>query len=151
MTELTSLEATRDGEDDVLPGALVRDLVTRNEEAIDALLVRLAEAEREADSVEQSVRDHPAVGWLSADEVARLVPEASEPTVVDDGRPRTTVVDRPAAPLPSTGRARTSVAPRAGGAGEEPQGFMARLTHSHLWWRIGIALVVVALLLVKLG
>jgi hypothetical protein len=153
MTEVTGLEAV--GVDDgapMLPGDLVRGLVSRNEEAIDALLAHLDEVERSAAAAERSVREHPGLSLLPPGEAEQLIPAPPAPVVVvDDGRPRTTVVDR-SRPTPSPGgRSRASRATAGTAALEMSKGWLTRLTTSHLWWRIGIVLVVVALLLVKFG
>ena len=149
---------------DVLPGHLVRDLVNRNEEEIEALVARLTEVEAAAEAVEQEVRVHPGLALLDPDVVADLVPEPTVPEI-DPDRPRTTVVrraspgtssdqrgGRPATPTPTTTPTTTSMstAPVATPT-EAPPGLVGRLTTSHWWWRIGIVLVLVALVLLKFG
>jgi len=134
---------------DVLPGDLVRDLVTRNEEEIESLLARLAEVEDRAEAAERDVRGHPGLTLLDPEVAADLVPEPAAPEV-DPDRPRTTVVRRAGtdAPAPRSG-ART----RASAAEPVPTGtgLAGRVTTSHWWWRIGIVLVLVALALLKFG
>jgi hypothetical protein len=136
-----------DDDADVLSGDLVRDLVTRNEEEIEALLARLDAAERLAATTERSVRQHPAFAFLDPDEATRLVPGPPGPVIVDDGRPQTTVVPRSLPPACAAGGSVEFARPSR----ERPKGFVGRLTTSHWWWRIGIALVAVALLIIKVG
>ena len=136
---------------DVLPGDLVRDLVNRNEEEIESLLARLTEIESEAEVAEWDVRAHPGLALLDPDVAADLVPEPVAPDV-DPDRPRTTVVRRAALDAPAVRPGRRSGAvtsPTAPAA--TPTGLVGRLTTSHWWWRIGIVLVLVALVLVKFG
>lgn len=135
----------------ILSGDLVRDLVTRNEEAIEALLARLGDAEHLAAVAEQSVREHPAFALLEADEAARLVPGPAEPTAVDGGRPLTTVVRRPMPPASATDRPGGSSTPPVNGSGQPARSLAGRITVSHWWWRVGIALVAVALVILKVG
>ena len=155
MPDVRGLEAVGiDDDASVLPGDLVRDLVNRNEEAIEALVARANEIEARAEAAEQSVREHPALALLDPDEAARIVVEPPEPTVVDDGRPKTTVVHRPSRNSSSGAPPDGSVAttgPTAPAGESAPTGFLGRLATSHWWWRIGIALVLVAFLLLKFG
>ena len=80
-----------------------------------------------------------------------MIPDPPVPAVIDDGRPRTTVVQRPRYPAPdpraTSMPARGVVTPRV----EVPPGVVGRIIQSHWWWRIGIALVVVALIILKVG
>ena len=142
----------------MLPGDLVRELVTRHEEEIEALVARADEAEARADAAERAVREHPAFALLDPDEATRLVPEPPEPVDVDDGRPRTTVVERSPANRSGAVRSPSGATPTPGSSPapaatspDVPPGFVARITTSHWWWRIGIALVAIALLLLKFG
>jgi hypothetical protein len=156
VPDVQSLEAVGiDDDASVLPGDLVRDLVNRNEEAIEALVARANDIEAAAEAAERSVREHPAVALLDPAEAARLLVETPEPAVADDGRPRTTVVHRSSRDTPTVAPVDGSVAaPVATGvrAGDTaPTGFFGRLATSHWWWRIGIALVLVAFLLLKFG
>ena len=93
-------------------------------------------------------------GWraLDPDVAADLVPEPAEPAI-DPARPRTTVVRRSApgdpverAPVGERGTPTPTTA-----APDPPTGLVGRLTTSHWWWRIGIVLVLVALVLLKFG
>jgi hypothetical protein len=155
VPDVRSLEAVgTDGDAAVLPGDLVRDLVNRNEDAIEALVARANEIEARAEAAERAVREHPGLALLDPAEASRLVTETPEPAVVDDGRPRTTVVNRPSYNTPA-GAPRDGAPTRVGTgapAGESAStGFFGRLATSHWWWRIGIALVLVAVLLLKFG
>ena len=138
-------------EGEVLSGEVVRALFDRNEESLSALQEELAAAAQEADAAEARVRAHPGVGLLSADEVGDLLPPAPEASAA--GPPsadaaRTTVVHRPRP-------ASTSGEQVPGGAGDPPEvderGRMTRLVTGHWVWKAGIALMVVALLLLKFG
>ena len=139
---------------DVLPGHLVRELVNRNEEEIEALVARLTDIEAAAEAVEQEVRDHPGLALLDPDVAAVLVPEPTVPEV-DPDRPRTTVVRRATPGVSSDQRTgRSSTAPTTAPVAtptEPPSGLVGRLTTSHWWWRIGIVIVLVALVLLKFG
>jgi len=135
----------------VLSGDVVRALVTRHEEELEALVVRAEEIESEAEAVERAVREHPGFALLDPDEAARLVPVPPVPGPVDDGRPRTTVVQRSAPEAPAGARTERSARPPVGAQDDLRPGFFGRLGTSHWWWRIGIALVVVALVLLKVG
>ncbi len=133
---------------DVLPGDLVRDIVTRNEEEIESLLARLADVEARAEEAERAVRTHAGLALVAPDVAAGLVPEPP-PRKVDPDRPRTIVVQR-AAPAPAR-RERQRTATRPAPPAERSTGFVGRLTTSHWWWRIGIVLVLVAVVLLKFG
>ena len=140
---------------DVLDGALVRELVARHEAEIADLEDRLAVAEASAADVERTVRRHPALLLLHPDDVRRLVPEPTEPHSTDGPPPRTTVVHRTAAPPPATERTPVR-ADRAGPVDAHPTdtgpaGLGSRIVRSHWWWRVGIAVVIVAVLLLKFG
>lgn len=138
---------------DVLPGDLVRDLVNRNEDEIETLLARLAETEVLAEEAEWAVRAHPGLALVAPDVAERLLPQpgAPDPDIGAD-RPRTTVVTRGAPGPTARGRngattAHAAPSPAAGAS----RGFVGRLTTSHWWWRIGIGLVLVAVVLLKVG
>jgi|GEM_PF-3347620 len=158
MPDLDELERLAQGgmEDgnSVLSGALVRDLVVRNEDVIDALSARLAEVESQADEIAQAVRNHPAFTQLDPAVAKRLTTERAPAAGPGGNRPVTTVVDRPATPAtpaaPGRGGTRSPTRPARAEA-ERPDGLMGRLSRSHWWWRIGVAAVVVALLLLKFG
>ena len=109
MPETHRLDATGPGDSpDVLPGDLVRDIVTRNEEAIESLLARLADVEARAEEAELAVRQHPGLALVAPDVAAGLVPGPTTPEA-DPDRPRTTVVQRSApAPAPR-GRNRSTL------------------------------------------
>jgi hypothetical protein len=138
--------------DDVLDGDLVRDLVSRHEAEIADLEARLGAAEAAAEEAERAVRRHPALVLLHPDEVRALLPEPTGPSGTAGRAPATTVVRREAAP-PPTDRVAGSRQADAGSPATEPSdaGLGARIIRSHWWWRVGIVLVVVALLLLKLG
>ena len=152
MAEVTGLEgvAVYDGAS-VLSGDVVRALVTSHEEELEALVTRAEEIEHEADAAERAVRDHPGFALLDPDEAARLVPVPTTPEPVDDGRPRTTVVQRSTPEARVGARTERSARPPVGAQDDHRPGFFGRLGTSHWWWRIGIALVVVALVLLKVG
>jgi hypothetical protein len=78
---VVSDKPTPTGPADVIAGAVVRELVDRNEREIGALQHELDAALREAETAEQQVADHPAAGERT-------------PRSVPDGWPRTTVVTR---------------------------------------------------------
>ena len=152
MPEVDALEVAGVGEGtSILSGDLVRDLVARNEDVIEALETRLAEIEHLAADAERRVRDHPALALLEPEDVRDLVPNPPVAAVIDDGRPRTTVVQRPRSPAPvpaaTSTPARGVVAPRV----KVPAGVVGRIVQSHWWWRIGIAVVVVSLIILKVG
>jgi hypothetical protein len=138
---------------DVLPGDLVRDLVTRNEDEIETLLARLAELEAQAEEAELAVRRHPGLALVAPDVAERLLPLPQALDVEPGaGRPRTTVVTRGAQARSDTGQAGATTAPGpASPVTGESKGVLGRLTTSHWWWRIGIVLVLVALVLLKVG
>lgn len=139
---------------DTLPGDVVRQLVEQHEEELEALAAELARARREAEEVEALVRHHPALGLLGPDEASRLVPPsvrapgAAEVTATS-GPPRTTVVRRPSArpsgpdPAPAVGDPVPT--------GPSERSAATRLVTSHWIWKAGVALTVVALLLLKFG
>ena len=152
MPEVAGLEAVAvDDEASVLSGEVVHDLVSRHEDEIEALVARVEEIEARAAAAERTVREHPGFALLDPDEAERLVPASPAPEPVDDGRPRTIVVRRSAPAGATAGRTDPSSSPPAGPADEAASGFLGRLATSHWWWRIGIALVVVAILLLKVG
>ena len=154
MTTAPGPEATDWPEgDDVLEGDLVRELVARHEAEIADLETRLAAAESDAAEAERAVRRHPALVLLHPDEARDLLPEPSGPSGAGGRPPATTVVrrevavpvvDRNPVTRPADGHASPAPEPAGGGLG-------ARIVRSHWWWRVGIVLVVVALLLLKLG
>lgn len=140
------------GADDVLPGEVVRTLFDRNEQVLDALRIELDEATADADAAESRVRAHPALGLLAADEVKVLVPPDRTPVAtgpVSTDPPRTTVDRRPSRSAPPVGPAVPGPAP-VGVVTDEPSG-VTRLLTSHWIWKVGVAVVVVALLLLKFG
>jgi hypothetical protein len=152
VPEVDALEVAGVGEGtSILSGELVRDLVARNEDVIEALETRLTEIERLAAEAERAVRSHPALAKVDPEVARGLIPDPPVPAVIDDGRLRTTVVQRPRYPAPGPVATSTPtpgvVAPRV----EVPPGVVGRFVQSHWWWRIGIALVVVALIILKVG
>ena len=142
----------RDGTE-VLAGDLVRDLVARHEAEIADLEARLAEVEGAADAAERAVRRHPALVLLHPDEARRLLPEPAPSTGGAERPPATTVVRRSAPPPPPGPDAGSRHADGAATSEAEADevGLATRFVRSHWWWRVGIALVVVALLLLKVG
>jgi len=152
MPDVAGLDAI-DVDDDVavLSGDVVRALVTRHEDEIESLVARAEEIEAEAEAAERAVREHPGFALLDPDEADRLVPVPPAPEPVDDGRPRTTVVRRSAPSAPTGAQTDRSARAPTGATDDAQLGFFGRLGTSHWWWRIGIALVVVALVLLKVG
>ena len=142
-----------------LPGDVVRELVERHERELESLAADLDRARREADAAEGRIRAHPALDLLGPDEVARLVPAAVEPgsrppKVV--AVPRTTVDRRPRTSEPPVvqpgGGADGDPAHRPVGTGPaDTRSAGSRLVTSHWVWKAGVALTVVALLLLKFG
>ncbi|MGA2838079.1 MAG: hypothetical protein ABSF84_15915 [Acidimicrobiales bacterium] len=137
----------------VLPGDAVRDLVERHERELESLADDLAEARLEADAVEARIRDHPALGLLTPDEVTRLLPPApaAKPTSAPASGPPRTTVDRrprPQGPTGSDGRGHEG---RTTEPDTPPRSRASGLVTSHWVWKAGIAITVVALLLLKFG
>ena len=127
----------------------------RHEAEIADLEARLTVAEAAADAAERAVQRHPALVLLHPDEARRLLPEPAGPTGAGERRSATTVVRRTPPPSPAAGngpgsRGADGAASHPGPAPEDA-GLATRFIRSHWWWRVGIALVVVALLLLKLG
>ena len=157
MTTAPGPDATqRPMGEDVLAGDLVRDLVARHEAEIADLEARLAATEAAAEEAERAVRRHPALVRLHPDEARALLPVPTGSSGTAGRPPATTVVHRetPAPPGgshpgPDTGRGGGPASPTA--AEPEPAGLATRIVRSHWWWRVGIVLVVVALLLLKWG
>ncbi len=188
---------------EVIPGDVVRDLVARKEQEIEALLGELDEALREADEAERLAGDHPAVASApvvdhhdpapasapvdapseeakatgpSGPVTARVststhggnaavlpvtdAPLPSPPRTTVDNRPRTTVDNRPPATqtavTPSAAVATT--APSSAGsstatatpAPARADGWAERF-RSHLMFKAGVALTLVALIILKFG
>ncbi len=147
---------------DIVPGDLVRDLVARHEAEIADLEARLAVADAAAGVAERAVRRHPALVLLHPDEVRRLVPDPVDPAASVGRRPATTVVRRAPPAGGSAGKVTDDASPAgprgvagtggtANSARPPDAGLGSRIIRSHWWWRAGIALVVVALLLLKFG
>jgi hypothetical protein len=82
----------------ILSGELVRDLVARNEDVIEALETRLPEIERLAAEAERAVRAPPALAKVDPEVARGIIPDPPLPAVIDNGRARTTVVQRPRDP-----------------------------------------------------
>ena len=132
----------------------MRELVARHEAEIADLEARLTVAEAAAGAADGPCGGTPRLILLHPDEARRLAPDPVEPAGNTASRPRTTVVRRNAASVGRATPAAVVTAPGdhpAGGPGSEPGGLGSRIVRSHWWWRVGIALVVVALLLLKLG
>jgi len=152
VPDVTGLEGVAVDEGaSALSGDVVRALVTRHEEELEALVARAEELENEAAAAERAVREHPGFALLDPDEAARLIPAPPAPGPVDDDRPRTTVVQRASPEVATGARSDRSTRPPAEAQDATRPGFFGRLGTSHWWWRIGIALVVVALVLLKVG
>lgn len=144
-TDETGALDPRPATDDAVPGEIVRDLVARNEEAIADLEARLTLAEAEAAASERAVRRHPALVLLPPDEARQLLPAAPRgPRPPSPGA--TTVVRR--APTAPAAAAPPSATPAPDGP---PLSLGSRLVRSHWWWRVGIVLVLVAVVLLKVG
>ena len=123
----------------------------RNEQVLDALRRELDDAVAEADAAEAQVRAHPALGLLAADEVEMLVPPERtpdlDPTTSGDVAPRTVVDRRPSSARPPAGAAAVDPALEA----DDRRSALGRLVTGHWVWKAGVAVVVVAVLLLKFG
>lgn len=161
----------------VVDGDEVRQLVDRTESEIDALRRRLDVARRETAEVERALLEHPSVACLDAMPADLAVTEAAPLTSppMPPGDSRTVVDRRPAgtaqrtttattgAPASSRRRRRTTFGagnPRAAGAprrGRRPSGAKGRrhaprATWISGWaWKVGLALMAAALVLLKVG
>ena len=139
---------------DVMPGDVVRTLFDRNEQVLAALRLELDEAERETDAAESRVRSHPALGLLAPDEVEVLVPAAREAAgglPLAALPPRTTVVRRPRATPSAADGGPEARGDGGAGTADDTRTRAARLVTSHWVWKAGVAVTVVALLLLKFG
>jgi hypothetical protein len=141
---------------DALPGEVVRNLFDRNEQVLEALRSEFDEVVREADAAEAKLRAHPALGLLAADEAAMLVPVPSDRREPGATTPtelaRTTVDPRPrptAPPGPAVPDVPGGSDPRDGNGTGKTR--VSRLIASHWVWKCGVAVTVVALLLLKFG
>jgi hypothetical protein len=161
----------------VVDGDEVRETVARSERQIEVLLGELAVARREADEAERRVSQHPSAIWLDAlPEALAVTPDApvtvspSDPVQVPMTTPVAssgpTVVDRRPSLAEQTG-APTSAASGASAAPAGPsrrrrsrpgrqrsrrgrQALRSILTTGWLW-KVGLVLVIGALVLLKLG
>ena len=148
MSDVRGAPVAGAADGDALPGEAVRTLFDRNEQVLEALRLELADAVAEADGAEARVRTHPALGLLAADEVHMLVPPEREPADVAEPSgdpPRTTVDRRPSTVRPSSG------VPAVPAEEEDGRGRVGRLVTGHWVWKAGVAVVVVALALLKFG
>jgi hypothetical protein len=94
---------------DVIPGDVVRELVARKEQEIEALLAELDDARREAEESERQLRDHPAL--VGADP---SIPEgATVATTPADVGPTDDPPDREAPGWAGPGNGATGVRPAA--------------------------------------
>lgn len=156
---------------EMVAASVVRELIDRNEREIEGLLVELGVALREAREAELHLAQHPRVGDLEAGPPRELA-RRTEPTESIPARairrqaPRTTVVSRPRTPS-------TPTIEHAGGATEEVDppppdrppaptgprhavkreraGRLGLATRSNALFKIGVAVTLVALLLLKFG
>ena len=149
-TRSTPVAGPTDGE--ALPGEAVRTLFDRNEQVLEALRLELEAAVAEADDAEARVRTHPALGLLAADEVQMLVPPErprDDPATLPAGPPLTTVDRRPSVARPAPGQVAGPV--DGGDVDVDGRTRIGRLVTGHWVWKAGVAVVVVALLLLKFG
>ena len=137
----------------VVTGEIVRELVARSEQEILDLLAELEAAESEAQRIEQEVRIHPALATMASTEARLFLPprrpdRGRDPTVT--GPPRTTVDARPC-PERTVGGSGSGPSPVGHDPTSHGLSWMTRLSRSHWVWRTGVALVLVALALLKFG
>jgi hypothetical protein len=135
--------------DAVIPGDVVRDLVARNEREIDELLALLEQALHEAEEAESRAGDSVVAVRGANGSTSRLGAGATGPVVprrtTTGGAPRTTVDARDrSAPSASTPHIERGHAPT-------PAGSKTSWFTSHWVWRSGVALTVLALVLLKFG
>ena len=137
---------------DTVPGHMVRELFEQHEREIESLLDELATARREADAVERRIREHPALGLLGPEGVRRWGPvQDPQPPTSGRGQVRTTVVHRPRRPVGSGAGAGVE-AVRGDGDGARASHSRAVRAGRYSWaWKVGLALAVVGLLLLKFG
>ena len=141
------------GTEEALPGEVVRTLFDRNEQVLEALRSELDEAIREADAAEALVRAHPALGLLAPDEVEVLVPGVDRTTgsrALGARRAAAHHGGHPPAEADAGGSGRTRCSGTDGSSGTEQTG-VSRLVTSHWVWKAGIAVTLIALLLLKFG
>ena len=161
----------------VVDGDEVRELVARNEQQIEHLHSELALAQREADEAERRLSEHPSALWLDA--LPDTLAVTSDAPL--KGSPSDPAPVLPTTPVATNGRTvvdhRPSLAERTGpdasAASTEPDSSAgrshrrknrtrrqrsgrARLTLRSLvttgWlWKVGVVLVIGALVLLKLG
>lgn len=142
MPDVTGLDPVEvDNEVAVLAGDVVRDLVTRHEEEIEALEARAEEIEARAEAAERSVREHP--GIAPPRRVTGAHTGGRRPSPHDGGAAITSCRGCRGPNRP--------VRPPATAPDDAQRGLFGRLATSHWWWRVGIALVVVAIVLLKVG
>lgn len=142
--------------DAVVPTEVVTALVARVEGQLASLRNEIAGLESQADAVEHDLRTHLAgvAGYdgLERDVVRRLASWLDGESDPEAPPPRTTVVNRPA--LPATDHPAPSSWPAAAAALEPHDaasgGLLARIPATILV-RLGVVVVVAALLLLKLG
>jgi hypothetical protein len=167
MTEVGETELRWNGAgSDVISGAVVRDLVSRNEREIESLLRVLDEALREAEEAERLVAAHPAASLVPDEpvETRAAVPSAGAPAGRGSSRsrPRTTVDPRPRTAASRTdganGRKIAVTTPGTALSGQSATGAasttspgVSSLFRSHWVWKSGIALTAIAILLLKFG
>jgi hypothetical protein len=161
----------------VVDGDEVRELVARNEQQIELLHHELALAQREADEAERRVSEHPAALWLDAlpgtlavtsdapltaspsgpAPVLPAMPVATNGRTVVDRRPSLAERSGPGASATSTVSATSAGSShrrksrfRPQRSGRAKPGLRSLLTTGWLW-KAGLALVIGALVLLKLG
>ena len=166
MTEVDEAELRSNGVgSDVISGAVVRDLVSRNEQEIEGLLRVLDEALREAEEAERRVAAHPAASLVAdeAVETPAVVPSTGAPP--GRSRPRTTVDPRPRKMAPGADGGEGAFGPKVGATATDSTASVqpaadamsasssgvSSLFRSHWVWKSGIALTAIAILLLKFG
>lgn len=143
----------------IVPGDLVRDLVARSEQEIDALEAELQAVLLDVEAAEHRIREHSALALLDPVAAARLVPpmhtRGERPPDSPD-RPRTVVDTRRRMPRDDAAHRVHAAAGPPGehsvdDAGSERRGGFSRLTRSPWVWWTGLAVTVGALLLLRIG
>ncbi len=163
MTEVGEAELRGNGVgSDVISEAVVRDLVSRNEQEIESLLRVLDGALREAEEAERRVAAYPAASLVADDpvETPAVVPSNGAPA--GRSRNRTTVDPRPRTVASETdgadGRKVQATATGSAVTGQPAADAMSAnspgvssLFRSHWVWKSGIAFTAIAILLLKFG
>ncbi len=142
-----------------VPGDVVRDLVARSEQEIDALEAELQALLLDVETAERRVRAHSALALLDPVAASRLVPASGtrgEQPPVSPDQPRTIVDSRRRVPADG-GAQRVHAASGPSGevgvddASSDRRGGFSRLSRSPWVWWAGLAVTVGALLLLRVG